>query len=94
MKAVGYTRWHVLKSLLIEYGLLALVASISALVGVQVAVIVFSKVEASTDGLLSLDLPTAIASVVLALVVTLVTATLASWRTLQVCPSTLLRQET
>ena len=94
LKAVGYTRWHVLKGLLLEYGIMALVASIGALIGVQVAVIAFSKLEASTDGILSLNLPTAVASVILALLVTLVTATMAAWQALQVRPSTLLRQET
>ena len=94
LKAVGYTRWHVLKSLLYEYALLAAIAGVGALVGVQVMLILIGMLQPSIDGIITLNLPTALASVMLALLVTLATTALASWQALQVRPVTLLRQDT
>jgi putative ABC transport system permease protein len=90
LKAVGYTRLHVLKTVLLEYGLLAVIAGVCAVVGVQIFML---GLALQFGGLLVLEIGTALGGIGVGLVVTLLTATLAAWRPLQVRPVVVLSRE-
>jgi putative ABC transport system permease protein len=89
LKAVGYTRRHVLQTILLEYGLLTLLAGICAVVAVHISMLLMTSV---TGGVLALEIVTALGGIGGGLIVTLVAAGLASWQPLQVRPVVILNR--
>lgn len=86
MKAVGYTRRHVLTVIGLEYGLIGLVAGLLGAVGVQVMVTLISAVEAAAQGVLIMNPLTALLIIGLGVGLTVITALASAWGPTQVRP--------
>lgn len=86
MKAVGYTRRHVLTVIGLEYGLIGLVAGLLGAVGVQIMVTLISAVEAEAQGVLIMNPLTALLIIGLGVGLTVVTALASAWGPTQVRP--------
>ena len=90
LKAVGYARGHVLASLVIEYSLVALIATATGLAGVQALLWVITQTNPAAQGLLVM--PALTTAQIAALGVGLVLATLlaVAWGPTQVSPVSVL----
>jgi putative ABC transport system permease protein len=86
LKAMGYTRWQVLRTLLFEYGLVGTLASLLGLLGVVVFTVVLAFVQEVTEGVLTIDLLSGLLIVVVAVGLTLVAALTTAWRPTSVRP--------
>nr|MCU0464602.1 ABC transporter permease [Anaerolineae bacterium] len=86
MKAVGYTRRHVLTVIGLEYGLIGLVAGLLGAVGVQIMVTLISTVEAAAQGVLVMHPLTALLIIGLGIGLTVITALASAWGPTQVRP--------
>jgi putative ABC transport system permease protein len=92
MKAVGYTRRHVQGVLALEYGLIGLLASVIALMGVQATITVITLLQDAAVDVLVMRPLTALLMLVLGIVLTLVTALVTARSALQRKARMLLQQ--
>jgi hypothetical protein len=90
LKAVGFTGKAVLLTLLLEYGLIALIASVTGLVAVEIFVVAVQVVQETAGDLISVDPLTAVVIVALSTGLILFTALAVAWRPIQVRPLMLL----
>lgn len=79
MKAVGYTRRHVLTTLILEYGLIGLIASAIGLLGVQIGIMLITASQNAAEGVLWMSPMTALIVLGVGVGLTLVTVLLAAW---------------
>jgi putative ABC transport system permease protein len=86
MKAVGYTRRHVLVTLALEYGLIGVIASAAGLIAVQITIALITLTQSAAEGILWMAPATALIVLALGVGLTLVTALLAAWGPAQVRP--------
>lgn len=93
LKAVGYSHGQVLRTILLEYGLIALVASVAALFGVELFVLGVQYVQVSAGKLLHVDGSTAILILLTGIGITLLAALGAAWRPTGLRPLVVLNRE-
>ena len=92
LKAMGFTRKDVLVSLLLEYGLVAVIASVTGLAAVEIFVVIVQVAQETADDLISVDPLTAVVIVALSTGLILLTALAVAWRPVQVRPRLLLNR--
>lgn len=92
MKAVGYTRRHILTLLGLEYGLVGFIASVMGILGVQAAIIFITVIEGAAIGLLILHPLMALSILAIGMLLTLVTALTSAWKPAGVRPLHILNQ--
>lgn len=90
LKAVGYARLHILFTLAVEYSVLALIATLSALAAVQVFLLVVAAINDLAGSLLVLSPLAALGIGVLGVGLVLVTVLAVAWHTTQVAPAAVL----
>lgn len=83
LKAVGYTRRHILVSMIAEYSLVGLLVSSLSLLAVKIFLLVFGAVNATAEKLFTLELPIALVVLWVSLAVTLATVILVTWGAVQ-----------
>ncbi|HPH95238.1 MAG TPA: ABC transporter permease [Anaerolineaceae bacterium] len=83
LKAVGYTRRHILVSMIIEYALVGLLVSSLSLLAVKIFLLTFASVNATAEKLFTLELPIALVALWVSLAVTLATVLLVTWGAVQ-----------
>lgn len=91
LKAVGYTSRNVLSTILIENSLLGLIAGITGMGGVAVAIAVLNRLQPAAD--MHMNAVLAFAMIVVAIAIALASATLVAWHPTQVRPLEVLRNE-
>lgn len=94
LKAIGYTRRHVLTALALEYGLVALLASGVGLVAVQIVLVVLSRLNNLAGELLLLNMPTALLIGAASISLILLTAIATAWQSTRVAPAVVLQNRT
>jgi putative ABC transport system permease protein len=94
LKAMGYSRQQVLRLVVMEYGLVALIASLAGLVGVELFVVVLQYVQETAGALLHVDLATGTVIVLMGVGLTLLTVLLVAWHPTQVRPLAVLNRNT
>lgn len=90
LKAVGYTQRQVLTTIVLEYGLVALIASAAGVLAVQVFVLVLQAVQQMAGELLRTDLGIGALTMLIGVGITLLTALAVAWRPSQVRPQVVL----
>jgi putative ABC transport system permease protein len=93
LKAVGYTRGQVLRTLLFEYGLVGTLASVLGLLGVVAFIVILTMVQDVTEGVLTLDPLSGLCIVGVAVGLTLTAALVAAWRPSSVRPLIILNAQ-
>jgi putative ABC transport system permease protein len=91
LKAVGYARGRVLRTILLEYGLIATIASLLGLAGVEGFIVVLQKVQQTAGELLHVTWVSGGLIVLVSVGLTLGAALAVAWRPTQVRPGVLLR---
>jgi putative ABC transport system permease protein len=86
LKAVGYSRWHILATLAAEYGLVALIPTFAALTVVQGFLVIVRHVNKVAAGLLSMPPQVAALIGLVGVGLTLLTVLAVAWRPTQVSP--------
>jgi putative ABC transport system permease protein len=86
LKAMGYARWHILVTLMVEYALIALVATGAGLALVRIFLWLVGLLNPLAANLLALTPEAAAAVILLALGLTLFTILAATWKPTQVSP--------
>ncbi len=94
LKAVGYSRWQVLKTIAMEYGLIAMIASVTGLLGVELFVLVVQFVEKEVGDLLHVDLATGSLIVLVGAGITVLTALIAASKPTRLRPIEVLNRKT
>jgi hypothetical protein len=92
LKAVGYTRAHILSTLAAEYGLMAFIATGAALAFVQAFLMFVSLAAPVASRLLYLDPAVALAILVIGVGLTLLTVVVTTWGPTQVSPVVVLNE--
>ncbi|MEM9955471.1 MAG: FtsX-like permease family protein [Chloroflexota bacterium] len=90
MKAVGYTRKHVLVTLALEYGIVGTVTSILGIIGVQLVITIISLTQEGAEGLLWMAPTTALMLLLVGVSLTVLTAMIAAWESTRVRPLSVL----
>lgn len=90
MKAVGYTRRHILITLALEYGLVGFIASAAGLLAVQITIVLITFSYDVAEGILWMSPTTALIVLALGMGLTWGTALLAAWQPTQIRPLTVL----
>lgn len=93
LKAVGYTRRDVLINVMIEYGLLGLIASVIGVIGVQVFIIILTLIEFNSDSLLVMSPAIALGVIIVGTLLTMGTAAAVAWQPTNIRPVTVLARE-
>jgi len=86
LKAVGYTRGQVLRTVLFEYGLVGALASVLGLLGVIGFTVALAVVQEATEGVLTVDPLSGLLIVGVAVGLTLTAALATAWRPTSVRP--------
>lgn len=86
LKAVGYTRRHVLTAVALEYSLVAVIAALLGLIAVQIALQVLQMINDQAGSLLRLDWRSALFIFGLSVGLTLLTALAGAWKPTRVTP--------
>jgi len=94
LKAVGYTQGKVMSTVLLEYGLIALIASIAGVFAVELFIVVMQVVQETAGQLLHMDLLTGLAIIATAMGLTLLTVLIAAWGPTRVRPLVILNRNT
>ena len=92
LKAVGFSSGDVLRTLLLEHGMLGLLAGVAGVTGVALAIKVLNSVE-STRSRLSFQLLPALGITLVAIAIALASTALVAWRPTRVRPLVVLRDE-
>lgn len=93
MKAVGYTRVHVLRIVAYEYGLIGCITSLIALIAVQVSIMLMSTANGLFASYIIMKPSTAILIFVLGLGLSIFTAILTAWEATQLKPLLVLKSQ-
>jgi hypothetical protein len=94
LKAVGYTQGKVMLTVLLEYSLMALIASVVGVFAVELFVVVVQVVQETAGELLHVDLLTGLSIVALSTGLTLLTVLIAAWAPTKVRPLATLNRNT
>jgi putative ABC transport system permease protein len=94
LKAMGYSRQQVLQVVVMEYGLVALIASLAGLAGVELLVVVLQYVEQTAGELLHVDPATGTLIVLVGVGLAVLTVLWVAWRPTQVRPLAALNRNT
>jgi ABC-type antimicrobial peptide transport system permease subunit len=94
LKALGYSQVQVLLIVLLEHGLIALIACISGILGVEVLIIVVQLVQEEAGELLNVDALNGFLILLIGTGLTLITALVAAWRPAQVRPLVMFNDRT
>lgn len=94
LKAMGYAQWQVLTTIILEYGLIALIASVAGALGVELFIVVVQRVQETAGELLNVDLMTAITIVLVGAGLTLFAALVAAWQPSRARPLSILNRNT
>jgi putative ABC transport system permease protein len=86
LKAMGYSRNQVLRTILFEYGLVGTLASVLGLLGVVAFTVILTMVQEVTEGVLTIDPLSSLLIVGVAVGLTLMAALLTAWRPTSVRP--------
>lgn len=86
LKAVGYARWQLLFTLLVEYTLTALIATVAGLAAVQIFLIVMAMANDLAGSLLAMTPGAAVAILFSGVGLILLTVLAITWRPVQVSP--------
>lgn len=92
MKAIGYSRQDLVILLALENSLIGLIASILALIGVQITIILIILTQEAAVGVLFMKPTTVLAIIIAAIVLTMGTAIITAWQSLQTRPAIVLNQ--
>jgi putative ABC transport system permease protein len=94
LKAMGYSRGQVLRMVVMEYGLVAAIASLAGLIGVELFVVALQYVQQTAGELLHVDLATGTLIVLMGVGLTLLTVLWVAWRPTGVRPLAVLNRST
>ena len=94
LKAVGYTQGKVISTVLLEYGLITLIASIAGVFAVELFIVVMQVVQETAGELLHMDLLTGLAIIATTMGLTLLTVLITTWGPTRVRPLVILNRNT
>lgn len=86
LKAVGYTRSHILRVLAVEYSITGAIAAVAGVIAAVLALIITAALNDTAANILTVDWSTASVMPLVVITLTLLTVLLASWRTTQIPP--------
>lgn len=86
LKSIGYARWQILQTLVVEYGLVALIACGAGLLSMEIALLVGSLLNALAGSLLVMTLPDAGLILLGSVGLTLLVVFGVTWRPMQASP--------
>jgi putative ABC transport system permease protein len=94
LKAVGYSQFHILASLAVEYSLAALIATAAGLAAVKILIILLTILNDLADDLLVLSAPACGLVLLVGLGLVLATVLWVTWGPTRVSPAVLLTEQT
>lgn len=86
LKAVGYTRSHILRMLAVEYSITGAIAAVAGVIAAVLALITTAALNDTAASILTVDWSTASVMPLVVIALTLLTVLLASWKTTQIPP--------
>jgi putative ABC transport system permease protein len=94
LKAVGYSRRQVVTTTLMEYGLIAFIASLAGALGVELFIVILQLVQEAAGELLYVDGFTVMLTVLAGVGITFASALISAWRPTRVRPLVVLNHRT
>ncbi len=90
LKAVGYTRSHILRMLTVEYSLSGVIAAVAGVIATVLILVITAALNDTAGSILTLNWTTAALMPVVTVVLTLITVLIAAWKPTQLPPLTVL----
>jgi putative ABC transport system permease protein len=90
LKAVGYTRSHILRMLAVEYSLSGIIAAIAGVIATVLILVITAALNDTAGNILTLNWSTAALMPVVTVLLTLLTVLIAAWKPTQLPPVTVL----
>lgn len=90
LKAVGYTRAHILRLFTVEYSIIGVIAAAAGVFSTAVTLLIIAAINDTAGELLLLDGATAVVMLLLTVALTVVTVLITGWKPAQLAPMVVL----